>query len=135
MTIKYFKKFSNFISILLACAIGITIESNSELKMVLGEKYIYAALVFIIFFIFHLSIEYKLLKMIRKKGIQLNLEVIDNPLKRVGLIRLTLLLTGGLIVFIRHNLNSIFSYLVFAILVSFFVGAIFEIYRLFNRRF
>jgi|LauGreDrversion4_2_1035121.scaffolds.fasta_scaffold81159_1 hypothetical protein len=135
MTIKYFKKFSNFISILMACVIGITIESNSELKMVLDGKYIYAALLFVIFFIFHLSFEYKLLKMMREKKIQLNLEVINNPLKRVGLIRLTLLLTGGLIVFIRHNLNSIFSYLVFAILVSFFVGAVFEIYRLFNRRY
>jgi hypothetical protein len=135
MTIKYFQNFSNIISILLACAIGITIESNSGLKIALGQKYIYIALLFVIFFIFHLSIEYKLLKMLRKKGIQLSLEVIDNPLKRVGLIRLTLLLTGGWIVFIRRNLDSIFSYLVFAILVSFFVGAIFETYRLFNRRF
>jgi hypothetical protein len=81
MTIKYFQKFSNFISILLACVIGITIEPNSGLKMALGEKYIYAAHLFVIFFIFHLSIEYKLLKMIREKKIQLNLEAINNPLK------------------------------------------------------
>ena len=135
MTIKYFKNFSNIISILLACVIGITIESNSGLKIALGQKYIYIALLFIIFFIFHLSIEYKLKKILRKKGIYLNLEVINNPLERVGLIRLTLLLLGGWIVFIQHNLNSIFGYLVFAILVSFFVSAIFETYRLFNRRF
>jgi hypothetical protein len=52
MTIKYFKNFSNIISILLACAIGITIESNSGLKIALGQKYIYIALLFVIFLFF-----------------------------------------------------------------------------------
>jgi hypothetical protein len=61
------------------------------------------------------------------------MNIIDNPLLKLFLFRIALLIIGGWIVLARYELGGIISYLTLSVLVAFFVGGVFESYRLLKR--
>jgi hypothetical protein len=121
------------IAIFLASIVGAAIGSQEVLIRFVKDKYAYASILAGLFLIFNLLIEVGASRRLRIKGYHFRMNIIDNPLLKLFLFRIALLIIGGWIVLARYELGGIISYLTLSVLVAFFVGGVFESYRLLKR--
>ncbi len=133
LNVKTYLRSANIVAAFLAAGIGALIGSQENLKFLVQDKYTYAAFLVFLFFFYFLIVEFGAVKLMSQREYKFSTDFLNNPLLKLFLLRLTLLLAGGSLVLIQYRLNNFFSYLAFAVLVAFFVGGIFETYRLLNR--
>ena len=133
MKIHKYLKASNFFAIFLSSIIGAIVSSQEFLLYFLNDKYLYAFVLIITFFIFNFWIEFRVLRELRRRGCHLQILFFGNPLLKTSLFRFGLLIFGGYVVITRYELDTTLSYIFFSVLVAFFVGGTFEAYRLLNR--
>ncbi len=94
------------------------------------DKYTYVSILVGILLIFNLLIEFGSSGRLSIKFYDFRINIIGNPLLKTFLLRMVLLVIGGWVVLARYELAGVISYTILSILVAFFVGGVFESYRL-----
>lgn len=120
---------ANAAGIVVASMVGYFVGSDDGFKKLIGEKLEFSIFMLLLSIAYFALVEIFALKEIRRTGFFSDLTGARRPLLKIGLLRIFLVFLGGILVSSRFVLDTTFSYVSYAILVTFFVGSIFESIR------
>lgn len=130
---KSYLKIANIVALFIASVIGAAVGSQEGLRLIPQEKYKYIIFLGMLFFIFYAAVEYWVLRKLRSEGCHTKFIIANNQHIKLFSLQIILLFSGGWLVFAKYELDSMFSYIVLSMLISFFVGSVFESLRLLRR--
>lgn len=124
---KGYLRTTNALMITLSCIIGIAFYYLPISSPNADTKTLQLAILIPLFFALNFAIEVGALKRI---DIPTAIRLHRNPRLRSVFVRLLVLCAGGPLIYVRYTINGVYSQITFCVLTCFFVGAVFQTFRL-----